>query len=200
MGLFNREIPSKVIADDDPPKSSDAPSPRKENQMDNQQKPKGSLLDIMPSKRKGGTERPAGAAPSAPPSSPGGGTFINGDTVIEGKIMAQGELCIDGTFKGDLISSGRVVVGTAGKVEGTVESKSLVLSGKVTGNLHILERLELLSTGELVGDLQTQPGALIIEKGARFEGRCAMGVSEGKGKGNSAPAPKKPADAEDGKE
>ncbi|HBF33189.1 TPA: cell shape determination protein CcmA, partial [Candidatus Sumerlaeota bacterium] len=50
------------------------------------------------------------------------------------------------------------------------------ISGKVVGNLRISERLEVLATGEVFGDLETQPGALIIEKGAKIEGRLSMGL------------------------
>ncbi|HUT24138.1 MAG TPA: polymer-forming cytoskeletal protein, partial [Sumerlaeia bacterium] len=105
---------------------------------------------------------------------------ISGDTVFEGKALSQGELRINGTFKGEIVSNSRVIVGTAGKLEATIEAKTMVISGRVVGNLRIQERLELLSTGELYGDLETQPGALIIEKGARLEGRCSMGLAEPK--------------------
>lgn len=106
-------------------------------------------------------------------------TVIHADTLIEGKIHAKNELQLDGRFKGEIFSSSRVIVGTGGNLEASVEANSMVISGKVTGNLRISDRLELLSTGELVGDLETQPGALIIEKGARLEGRCNMTLKSG---------------------
>jgi cytoskeletal protein CcmA (bactofilin family) len=103
-------------------------------------------------------------------------TFISSDTLIEGVIKTKCELRIDGVFKGEIFSSSRVIVGSAGRIEATVEANSMVVSGKVVGNLHIKERLEMLATGELLGDMETQPGALIIEKGARLQGRCSMGL------------------------
>ena len=105
--------------------------------------------------------------------------------MFEGKALAQGELRIDGTFKGEIASSHRVIVGTSGKVDATVEAKIMIISGRVVGNLKILERLEIQATGELHGDLEIQPGCLIIEKGARLEGRCTMGL----GKKADAPRP-----------
>lgn len=130
-------------------------------------------------------------APKRPEeTTPGGGgfrqpatgqeTIVSPDTIFEGKALAKGELRIDGTFKGEIVSSSRVFVGAGGKLEATVEAKSMTISGRVVGNLRVLERLELLSTGELYGDMETQPGALIIEKGARLEGRCSMGLNAGK--------------------
>jgi len=120
--------------------------------------------------------------PGAPRHPSGNETFISPDTVIEGKILAKGELRIDGTFKGEILSSDRVLVGTGGKLEANVEARAMVVSGRVVGNVRILERLELLSTGEMYGDLETQPGALIIEKGARIEGRCSMGLKASDGR------------------
>lgn len=143
--------------------------------MSNEGDSKSSLLDIMPSKHRGPEGAPS--TPGSTASAGGNETHISGDTSIEGKVIAKGELIIDGHFSGDIKSSSRVVVGTAGKVEGTVEAKSLVVSGRVIGNLKVQERLELLSTGELFGDMETHPGALIIEKGARLEGKCSMGLS-----------------------
>ncbi|MFP4378937.1 MAG: polymer-forming cytoskeletal protein [Candidatus Sumerlaeia bacterium] len=134
------------------------------------------LTENQPGRRAVSDE--AAARPQAPAS--GNETFISGDTLVEGKIKTKCELRIDGGFNGEIYSSSRVIVGTNGRLEATVEANSMVVSGKVIGNLHIKERLEMLATGELYGDLETQPGALIIEKGARVEGRCTMGLNPDK--------------------
>ena len=138
------------------------------------QTPKNTLLEPAPirSSSSGGLSGSGlGAARSMP------NTYISQETVIEGKIMAQNEVVIDGSFKGDIISNTQVVVGKNGRLEGSVEAKAMMVCGQVVGNLHILERLEIQSTGEVFGDLETQPGALIIEKGARLEGHCVMGTN-----------------------
>ncbi|MBN1867572.1 polymer-forming cytoskeletal protein [Candidatus Sumerlaeota bacterium] len=147
------------------------------------------LQDPPPARRFAPEDAPAGGPASQRPGAVAGETVISGDTVIEGKIMAQSELRIDGTFKGEIVSANRVIVGTAGKLEGTVEAKAMILSGRVVGNLKVSERLELQSTGELFGDLETQPGALLIEKGARLEGRCSMGLKKDKSTPGPSPQP-----------
>jgi cytoskeletal protein CcmA (bactofilin family) len=179
MPIFERNTPSKVMGQSEAPKqkASSAPPSPKEKLMEKQSGNKSTLLESMPQRRPA-PERPAAAAAAGAPGRPGGETFISGDTIVEGKIRAQGELVVDGSFKGDLVSTSRVEIGTAGKVEGTIEAKSMVIRGQVVGDLRIHERLELLSTGELLGDLDTQPGALIIEQGARIEGRCTMGIAQ----------------------
>jgi cytoskeletal protein CcmA (bactofilin family) len=193
MALFGKQTPSSKLGAEQraavaprppaavPPRvSAPVPAPDKEKPMEQTAAPKTAIGDPMMARRRTVEE----VSPTTNSGARSGNeTVISGDTFIEGKILAKGELVIDGGFKGEIVSSSRVIVGTAGKVEGTVEAKAMVVSGRVVGNLHILERLELLSTGELYGDLLTQPGALIIEKGARLEGRCSMGLSPDNARG-----------------
>jgi cytoskeletal protein CcmA (bactofilin family) len=166
------------------------PSPAKEKPMDQPTNTKSSLLEETVPKRR--TTEDVGGLGGATRHTSGTETFISPDTVIEGKILAKGELRIDGTFKGEILSSDRVNVGTGGKLEANVEARAMVVSGQVVGNVRILERLELLSTGEIYGDLETQPGALIIEKGARIEGRCSMGLSASEGRSTPSRPSAKP--------
>jgi cytoskeletal protein CcmA (bactofilin family) len=183
MALFGRKIPSKVMPGNVEPKESPSPAARARKEMIMKNEPNGhsSLLqELSPKRRLPGEDVAPGAQPAAGAAGAASETVISGDTVFEGKALSQGELRINGTFKGEIVSNNRVIVGTAGKLEATVEAKAMVISGRVVGNLRIQERLELLSTGELYGDLETQPGALIIEKGARLEGRCSMGLAEPK--------------------
>jgi cytoskeletal protein CcmA (bactofilin family) len=205
MGLFSRQTPGKVLGSDtsghpestgykSEPAQTELPAlaraPKtpvrtpgaesvpptqaasgKENRMVPPQTPKNTLLEPAPirSASSAGSSSGLGSSRSMP------NTYISQETVIEGKIMAQNEVVIDGSFKGDIISNTQVVVGKNGRLEGSVEAKAMMVCGQVVGNLHILERLEIQSTGEVYGDLETQPGALIIEKGARLEGHCIMG-------------------------
>lgn len=198
MSVFNRKHPSKVIlggqegkADEEAvpaqpqPQTPTKPAVEKETPMDKSGAKNQMLQDIMPGRKGPGAESaPLGAGGGAAPSS-SPATIVSGDTMIDGKIVAKGELRIDGTFKGEIASSSQVIVGTNGKVEATIEAKQMTISGRVKGNLRIQERLELLATGELFGDLETQPGALIIEKGARLEGRCTMGLKDSPGEGGA---------------
>ena len=182
MPLFNRKTPQNVMRRPDQEPGRQAPpgqASQRPKEMKDENRPEegNTLMEDMSPKRQQGAPAPQQQAASGG----AGETFVSGDTVIEGTIYAKSELRIDGTFKGEVKSNNRVVVGTAGKLEATVEAKSLVVSGRVVGNLKVHERLELLSTGEIFGDLQTQPGALIIEKGARLEGRCTMGLDEKEG-------------------
>jgi cytoskeletal protein CcmA (bactofilin family) len=101
------------------------------------------------------------------------GTLIGTGTVIEGTVSYTGGLRIDGTVKGDVrCTSGdasMVIVSEHGKVEGEVHAAHLVVSGAVTGPLHVSELLELQPKARITGDVHYR--AVEIHHGAVVEGR-----------------------------
>lgn len=101
------------------------------------------------------------------------GTLIGAGTVIEGNIAYSGGLRIDGTVKGDLrCATGEacmVVISEHGHVEGEVHAAHLVVSGRVTGPLHVTELLELQPKARITGDVHYK--AIEIHHGAVVEGR-----------------------------
>ncbi|MBN1516766.1 polymer-forming cytoskeletal protein [Candidatus Sumerlaeota bacterium] len=107
------------------------------------------------------------------------GTVIGEDTNIDGKVHSKGTLRIDGTIKGEVNADDKVIVGQTGEVFASIEAKIVTISGKVHGNIIATERVELQPTCEILGDVQTAAGALIIESGAKLEGNCTMGIKGG---------------------
>jgi cytoskeletal protein CcmA (bactofilin family) len=99
-------------------------------------------------------------------------TIVGKDTVITGTVDVKGELRVDGTVKGKIISSSCVTVGATGLVEAEVESNSAVIAGHMVGNVHAQEKIELQAKCEMDGDLKTK--SLVIEQGAVFCGACNM--------------------------
>lgn len=94
-------------------------------------------------------------------------------TFFEGKLRSEGDLRIDGEFKGNIDINARIVLGTTGVVSGDIKCKNAEISGKLVGNIEVSEMLILKSTTFIQGDIQTNK--LIIEDGARFNGSCKMG-------------------------
>ncbi len=100
------------------------------------------------------------------------GTLIGQGTVLDGTITTRETMRIDGLVKGEIHSEGHLIVGETGKIEGNIKSCSVLNAGYIHGNVNIDERLEITSTGTIVGDIVT--GALVIEEGASFKGNCSM--------------------------
>lgn len=104
-------------------------------------------------------------------------TIIGKDTVINGTLDVKGALRVDGTVKGKIICSDCVTVGATGIVEAEIEANTAIIAGRMLGNVHTSEKIELQAKCEMEGDLKTK--SLTIEQGAVFCGACNMKESKG---------------------
>ncbi len=95
---------------------------------------------------------------------------------IVGNITADSDFRIDGLIEGDLNCSGKVVIGEAGRVKGTIECQNAEILGLLEGKIKCHQQLSLRASGKVRGDVQTK--TLIVEPGAMFNGTCAMGATE----------------------
>jgi cytoskeletal protein CcmA (bactofilin family) len=95
---------------------------------------------------------------------------------IKGTIRFAKELMFDGKLDGDITSSGgTLLVGGNGKIHGNVQANSVIVKGKVNGNITTESRCELHGGAELIGDLKT--ARLVLEAGAMFVGRSEVNPS-----------------------
>jgi cytoskeletal protein CcmA (bactofilin family) len=99
--------------------------------------------------------------------------LIGNGTEIKGNIYSNGDLRIDGLIKGNIQATGKVVVGSTGRVEGEIECQNADISGEVKANIRVAELLSLKSNATVSGDILTNK--LAIEPGAVFTGACKMG-------------------------
>ena len=97
----------------------------------------------------------------------------NGTTII-GDINSDGDVRIDGTLKGNISISGKLVVGSSGKIEGSVICQNADVSGEIHGKVTISDLLSLKASAKLLGDIIT--GKISIEPSATFTGTCSMGA------------------------
>ncbi len=109
------------------------------------------------------------------PETPSVNLIGNGTDII-GDITSNGDLRIDGSLKGTIKSSGKVVVGSTGRVEGEIICQNADLSGEVKAHLKVNELLSLKANAVVTGDIITNK--LAIEPGAVFTGACTMGNQE----------------------
>lgn len=100
--------------------------------------------------------------------------LIGNGTKIVGDITSAQDVRIDGHLSGNIVTSGRFVLGPNGMVEGNVTSGNADLMGEVKGKVNVSETLSLKSTAKVSGDIVT--GKLAIEPGALFTGTCNMGA------------------------
>ena len=95
-------------------------------------------------------------------------------TEYEGKLVFRGRVRIDGRFEGEIKGDDILIVGETAELRAKVDVGTLiVLGGRVRGDVAAHQLVELHAPGEIHGDVQTPQ--LFIDKGAVFEGQCAMG-------------------------
>jgi cytoskeletal protein CcmA (bactofilin family) len=112
------------------------------------------------------------------------------DVEIKGSIKFVNEFVFDGNLEGEISSvDGVLTVGENADVRGEVKSKTVIVKGKVHGNITVQERCELHSRSQLIGDLKA--ARLIIEEGATFVGKSEVTPNKNIVKELSGPPPHK---------
>ncbi len=101
---------------------------------------------------------------------------ITNGTEIIGDINSTNDIRLDGLLKGNIKTKGKLVIGSTGKVVGTVTCKNSDVFGMVEGKLYIQELLSLKSTANIKGDIVT--AKLAIEPGCKFTGTCSMDAKD----------------------
>jgi len=100
--------------------------------------------------------------------------MIGVGTVITGDVYSKGDIRVDGTLKGSVITEGKVVLGREGVIEGDVECSTADISGTIKAKITVSQLLLLKTSAKLNGDIITNK--LSIEPGAEFTGSCSMGA------------------------
>ena len=99
-------------------------------------------------------------------------TVLGSETSFSGTMRFQRSLKIEGRFQGRISSSGFLFIEEGAEIDADVEVGSVVIGGTVRGNIIAADRLELLPTAQLYGDVRT--AKLKIADGVVFEGKCEM--------------------------
>ncbi len=100
-------------------------------------------------------------------------TIISNGVKIEGKVTSTGSIRVDGTLQGDLNAKGNVSVGEQGKIMGEIIANIVTIGGNVVGTVNAKDKLVLETKCVLKGDIITK--VLVIEAGAKFDGKSNMG-------------------------
>lgn len=97
---------------------------------------------------------------------------IAGDTYVKGDMNSTADFRIDGTLLGSIQTSGKVVIGKEGIVEGKISCQQADIEGKFNGELTVLELLSLRSSASVEGKVTI--AKLLVEPGAVFNVSCSM--------------------------
>jgi len=103
-----------------------------------------------------------------------------GERILDVDASMQGTLTfreavnlrINGRFEGSLNMKGNLMIGEHATVNADISGETVVIAGKVNGNINAVKELKLIAPGCVVGDIRTP--LLSVAEGAVFEGNCSM--------------------------
>ena len=101
-------------------------------------------------------------------------TVLGPTLEIEGEIEGDENLVIQGKIRGKISSKRNLTVDSSGKVEASITTKNLAVSGSLIGNVEASDKVEVRKEGKMIGDIKAP--RVIIADGARFKGNIEMGV------------------------
>ncbi|MBI2073604.1 MAG: polymer-forming cytoskeletal protein [Gemmatimonadetes bacterium] len=128
-------------------------------------------MSIFSSTEEGKVQPPKRTAAS-PQREPGLSVIAPGMRV-EGELVTDGVVKIEGTVVGTVRAGQQVLVAKGGIVEGDIHTREAVLGGEVRGAILAHERVEVQATSVVHGDIGTQ--RIVVHEGGEVNGHLRMG-------------------------
>ncbi|MHB8057284.1 MAG: bactofilin family protein [Desulfuromonadaceae bacterium] len=98
-------------------------------------------------------------------------TIVGPDSILKGDITSKGTIKVDGVIEGN-VTSDCLIIGETGSLTGDVTVREIVVGGKVIGNIHAADGVDIQRKGEVCGDIFA--ARLTIAEGGHFDGRSTM--------------------------
>jgi cytoskeletal protein CcmA (bactofilin family) len=97
---------------------------------------------------------------------------LSKDVEIEGSIKFRDELTLDCRVRGDIVSKGNLILESDAQIQGNIVTRSVVVHGKVHGNITVNDSCELKASATLIGNLKAT--TLKLDEGAIFQGHVEV--------------------------
>ncbi len=123
----------------------------------------------------------------------GAKNVLSSDVEIKGNIKFAGELAFDGKIEGEIQTDGVLTLGDSAVVNGNISAQTVIVRGKITGNITAKEKIEIKAKTELFGDIRATK--LTVEEGVTFVGKTEVNpnkVAPTAGAARPSEAPKPP--------
>ncbi len=92
---------------------------------------------------------------------------------VKGELTGNEDLTIEGKVDGKIyLKDHKLTIGPNGRVKADVQAKSIVVAGKLDGNVAADDRVEITATGTMKGDVVAP--RVVLADGARFKGSVDM--------------------------
>lgn len=99
-------------------------------------------------------------------------TLLGEHAELQGTLLSQTGLRIDGQFEGRIESRGLVIIGQRAEVVAEIVAHSVQVAGALRGSIQAEDRVEILPTGRVWGDVTSE--AFLIHEGGFYRGTSSM--------------------------
>jgi cytoskeletal protein CcmA (bactofilin family) len=98
--------------------------------------------------------------------------YLGKGSKFSGKLFFEGPVRIEGQVDGEISANDAVIIGETAVVTAQLKGASVVIAGKISGDIIAAKRVEIRPTAKVFGNLTTP--ILVVHDGALFEGHCTM--------------------------
>jgi len=98
--------------------------------------------------------------------------ILNSDVELKGTLKFSGEMTFDGKLDGDINSEGSLNLGDNAVIKGNINVNTVVVRGKINGNVVAREKIDIKAKTEMFGDIRAPK--LVIEEGVTFVGKSEV--------------------------
>ncbi len=103
-------------------------------------------------------------------------TVIGSTVKVEGNFVGSGDVIVEGQVAGTIKTSKNLRVGEQAVVKADVEAANITVAGEIRGHVTCTGRVEILSTGKIFGNVETQ--TIAVAHGAVLHGKVSMAGNE----------------------
>lgn len=103
-------------------------------------------------------------------------TLVGRGSHFEGKMTFEGTVRVDGSFSGEIVAddpADTLIVGETAQLRAELEVPTVIIYGALYGNVRASNSVELHAPAHVIGNIISP--ALVVERGAIFDGNCRMG-------------------------
>lgn len=98
--------------------------------------------------------------------------FLGPGSHFEGKLAFDEIVRLDGAFRGEITSRDTLIVGETAELQAQVVVGSLIISGRLKGNIKAVGKVEMRNPAVIDGDVETP--VLVVEEGVQWNGTLVM--------------------------
>lgn len=103
-------------------------------------------------------------------------TVIGATVKVDGNFIGSGDVIVEGHVSGTLKTSKDLRIGEHAVIKADIEAANITVAGEVRGHVSCKGRVELLPSGKIFGNVDTQ--TIAVAHGATLHGKVSMAGHE----------------------